>query len=200
MFGSERRGATPTCGPFGEGGTYTLPNGQAVVCTRGPFSSQFDAITYQKTLANSGYNALQLNLRHRGRALDVLIGYTYSKSVDLSSSLADAVNAINPGLSRAISAFDMRHNFVASYTYILPIYSFFRRENRWTQGWSVSGVTRFSTGLPVTLYNNTDNSLLGTIPNGINNNAIDAPYFTPGNLAVNTNPRNWQPAFQYRSV
>lgn len=188
-------GATPTCGPFGEGGTYTLPNGQVVVGTRGPFSSQFDAITYQKTIGNSGYNALQLNLRHRGRAFDVLVGYTYSKSVDLSSSLAEAVNPINPNLSRAISAFDMRHNFVASYTYNLPVSSFLKRENRWTQGWSVSGITRFSTGLPVTLFNNADSSLLGTIPNGINNNGIDTPYFTPGNLAVNTNPRDGQPAF-----
>ncbi|HUI64100.1 MAG TPA: carboxypeptidase regulatory-like domain-containing protein [Bacteroidota bacterium] len=188
-------GATPTCGPFGEGGTYTLPNGQVVVGTRGPFSSQFDAVTYQKTIGNSGYNAFQLNLRHRGRAFDVLVGYTYGKSIDLSSSLAEAVNPINPSLSRAISAFDMRHNFVASYNYNLPFSVLLRRENRWTQGWSVSGITRFSTGLPVTLYNNTDSSLLGTIPNGINNNGIDTPYFTPGNLAIDSNPRGGRSAF-----
>jgi hypothetical protein len=89
----------------------------------------------------------------------------------------------------------MRHNFVASYKYILPAEPLFRRRNRWTEGWSLSGITRFSTGLPVTLYNNNDTSLLGTIPNGINNNSVDTPNFTPGNLAVNTNPRNGKPAF-----
>ena len=62
-------------------------------------------------------------------------------------------------------------------------------QNRLTTGWSISGITRFSTGLPVTLYNNTDSSLLGTMPNGINNNGVDTPHFTPGNLALNRNPR-----------
>ena len=188
-------GATPVCGPFGEGGTYTLPNGQVTQGTRGPFSSLFDAVTYQKTIGNSNYNAFQLNLLHHGRAVDFLLGYTYSKSIDLSSSLAEAVNPINPELSRAISAFDMRHNFVASYTYNLPVSALLKRENRWTQGWSISGITRFSTGLPVTFYNNTDSSLLGTIPNGINNNGIDTLHFTAGNLAINTNPRKGQAAF-----
>lgn len=188
-------GATPTCGPFGEGDTYTLPNGQTVQGTRGPFSPQFDAVTYQKTIGNANYNALQVNLRHQSGPLQVLVGYTYSKSIDQSSSLAEPVNPIDPRLSRAISAFDMRHNFVASYNYSLPINALVGHENRWTRGWSISGITRFSTGLPVTLYNNTDSSLLGSIPNGINNNGIDALDLAPGNLAINTNPRNGQPAF-----
>ena len=188
-------GATPACGPFGEGGTYTLPNGQTVQGTRGPFSPQFDAVTYQKTIGNSNYNALQVNLRHQSGALEFLIGYTYSKSFDQSSSLAEAVNPVDPSLSRAVSAFDMRDNFVASYKYNLPVTSWVRHDNSWTQGWSVSGITRFTTGLPVTLYNNTDSSLLGTIPNGINNNGIDTLNVAPGNLAIHTNPRNGQLAF-----
>ena len=55
----------------------------------------------------------------------------------------------------------------------------------WTDGWKISGLTRLSTGLPVTLVNNNDTSLLGTQPNGINNNGVDEPEFTPGNLQVN---------------
>jgi hypothetical protein len=124
-----------------------------------------------------------------------MAGYTYSKSLDDSSTLAEPVNPLYPGLSRAPSAFDMRHNFVASYKYILPAERLFRHRNRWTEGWSLSGITRFSTGLPVTLYNNNDTSLLGTIPNGINNNGVDTPDFAPGNLLVNTNPRDGRPAF-----
>ena len=50
-----------------------------------------------------------------------MAGYTYSKSLDESSSLAEAVNPINAELSRAVSAFDMRHNFVVSYNWRLPI-------------------------------------------------------------------------------
>jgi hypothetical protein len=188
-------GATPTCGPFGEANTYTLPNGQTVEGTRGPFSSQFDAVTYQKTIGSANYNALQVNLRHHSGPLELLVGYTYSKSIDESSSLAEPVNPIDPLLSRAISAFDLRNNFVASYKYNVPIPALFRHDNRWTKGWAISGITRFSSGLPVTLFNNTDSSLLGSIPNGINNNGIDTPNVAPGDLEINTNPRNRGTAF-----
>jgi hypothetical protein len=185
---------TPTCGPFSEGGIFTRANGQTVK-VRAPFSARFDAVTYQKTIANSSYEALEAGLRHNSKAIEVMAGYTYAKSLDDSSSLAEPLNPLYPGLTKALSAFDMRHNFVASYRYNLPAERRLRRLNRWTEGWSLSGITRFSTGLPVTLYNNNDTSLLGTIPNGINNNGVDTPNFTSGNLMVNTDPRNGRPAF-----
>lgn len=94
-------------------------SGQAVQ-VRGPFSAQFDAITYQKTIGGSNYNSLQINLRHRSKNLEVLAGYTYSKSLDDCSSLAEEVNPIDPGLSKALSSFDLRHNFVVSYNCSLP--------------------------------------------------------------------------------
>jgi len=190
---SEVQPGTPTCGPFNEGGSFTRPNGSTVQ-VRGPFSPLFDAVSYQKTMGNSSYNALQVNLRHNSGPLQVMAGYTYSKAIDDSSSLAEEVNPIDPALSRAISAFDMRHNFYFSYEYQLPFDRFLGR-NRWTQGWMLSGITRFTSGLPVTLYNNNDTSLLGTIPNGINNNGVDTPEYAGGNLAVNNNPRNGLPAF-----
>jgi hypothetical protein len=186
---------TPTCGPFGESGTYITSSGKTVQGTRSPFSSQFAAVTYQKTIANSEYNALQINLRHNSGPLEFMAGYTYSKSLDESSSLAEAVNPIDANLSRALSAFDMRHNFVLSYNWRVPISKAVHRENRWTEGWALSGVSRFATGFPVTLYNNNDTSLLGTIPNGINNNGVDTPNVAPGNLEINDNPRNGKRAF-----
>jgi hypothetical protein len=186
---------SPTCGPFGESGTYVTPSGAAVQGTRGPFSSKFAAVTYQKTIANSNYNALQINLRRTSGPLEFMAGYTYSKSLDESSSLAEAVNPIDPRLSQGLSAFDMRNNFVVSYKYQLPVGSLLHRQDNWTDGWAVSGLTRFTTGFPVTLYNNTDRSLLGTIPNGINNDGVDTPNFTSGNLEINHNPRNGNPAF-----
>jgi hypothetical protein len=186
---------TPTCGPFGESGTYVTRSGQTIQGTRGPFSTQFAAVTYQKTIGNSNYNSLEISLRHSGPSLELLLGYTYGRSLDQSSSLAEAVNPINPSLSRAISAFDLRHNFVASYDWKLPLARALHRRSRWAEGWALSGVTRFSTGFPVTLFNNTDTSLFGTIPNGINNNGVDTPDYTPGDLAVNSNPRNGRPAF-----
>ena len=185
---------TPTCGPFSEGGIFTMANGTQILA-RGPFGPDFDGITYQKTIGFSNYNALEVSLRHNGRSLELMAAYTYSKSLDDSSSLSEPVYPFNAALTKAISAFDMRHNFVASYRYQLPFASLFHRQNGWTMGWSLSGITRFSSGLPVTLYNNTDSSLLGSMPNGINNNGVDTPEYVPGNLAVNTNPRNGHPAF-----
>jgi hypothetical protein len=191
---SEVMPGTATCGPFSEGGIFTRPNGETVQ-VRGPFSAQFDAVTYQKTIGNSAYNALEINLRHESKLLEITAGYTYSKSLDDSSSLAEEVNPSGPGLTRALSAFDMRHNFVVNYTYNLPMVCVFRRGKLWTEGWTLSGVTRFGTGLPVTLYNNNDTSLLGTMPNGINNNGLDTPEVAPGNLEINTSPRGGMPAF-----
>lgn len=186
---------TPTCGPFGESGTYTTPSGTIIQGTRGPFSSQFAAITYQKTIANSNYSALEINLRHNSGPVELMAGYTYSKSIDESSSLAEAVNPVDPQRSRSLSAFDTRHNFVASYRCKLPFGRVFRHENIWTEGWALSGLTRLATGFPVTLYNNNDTSLLGTIPNGINNNGVDTPNITAGDLKISTNPRSGKTAF-----
>jgi len=185
---------TPTCGPFGEGGLFTKADGTTVQVRR-PFNSSFDGITYQKTVGSSNYNAFEVSLRHSGTAFEVMAGYTYGKSLDDSSSLSEPVYPMGANLTRALSAFDLRHNFVVSYRYQLPVQALSHAQNRWTIGWSISGITRFSTGLPVTLYNNTDSSLLGSMPNGINNDGVDTPYYIPGHLEVNTNPRNGKPAF-----
>ncbi len=67
---------------------------------------------------------------------------------------------------------------------------FFHAKNRWIEGWELSGITRFSSGLPVTLINYGDNSLLGAEPNGINNYGIDEPDVAAGSLNLNRNPRN----------
>jgi hypothetical protein len=71
----------------------------------------------------------------------------------------------------------------------------FGRSNGWTTGWTFSGITRFSTGFPVTLLNYGDNSLLGAEPNGINNYGVDEPQYTPGPLELNHNPRNGESYF-----
>lgn len=185
---------SPTCGPFSENGVFTTASGQVIRGTRGPLGPNYGSVTAQKTIGNSSYNAFEANLRYSGSRSQFLLGYTYSKSLDLSSNLGEQVNPFDAGLSRALSAFDLRHNFVASYSVDLPLDSLLR-PSRLTSGWSISGITRFSTGFPVTLYNNTDSSLLGTFGNGVNNNLLDTPNFTPGALAVNSNPRNGQPAF-----
>jgi hypothetical protein len=171
------------CGPFNEGGT------------RGPLGSNFGSDTEETTIGNSNFNSLQVTLRHTSGPLQLLAAYTYSKSIDQSSNLGEEVNPLNPSLSRALSAFDMTQNFVVSYNYQIPFSRWVGKTNRWTQGWELSGITRFATGLPVTLINYGDNSLLGAEPNGINNFGIDEPDVTAGSLNLNPNPRNGLPYF-----
>jgi hypothetical protein len=187
-------GQTP-CGPFGEDTTYTTSSGRVYNGTRGPLGSNFGSDASQSTIGNSDYNALQVILRHSGKHLNVLGGYTYSKSQDQSSNIGEEVNPLNPSLSKALSSFDVKHNFVVSYSYQLPFERLFRAANRWTQGWELSGIAHFSTGLPVTLINLGDNSLLGSEPNGVNNFGVDEPDYTGGPLGLNHNPRNGRPYF-----
>jgi hypothetical protein len=179
-----------TCGPFGEDSTYITSAGQTYIGTRGPLGSNFGSNADQATIGNSTYNALQVTLRHTSKRVTVLAGYTFSKSLDQSSNLGEAVNPLDPSLSRALSSFNVTQNFVVSYSYQLPIEKLLRVSNRWTEGWELSGITRFSSGFPVTLVNYGDNSLLGSEPNGINNFGVDEPDYNGGPLHLNSNPRS----------
>jgi hypothetical protein len=186
---------SPTCGPFRESNEFTTVSGQAINGTRGPLGFNFGSDTNQATIGKSNYNSLELSLRHTSGRLELSAGYTYGKSLDESSNLGEEVNPINPALSYALSSFDIRQNFVVSYNYKLPFERLFHVTNRWTQGWELSGITHFSSGLPVTLVNYGDNSLLGAEPNGINNYGIDEPDYTGGTLDLNRNPRNGRSYF-----
>jgi hypothetical protein len=182
-------GQTP-CGPFGEDTTYTTSTGQVYNGTRGPLGSNFGSNANQATMGNSNYNALQITLRHTSKRLNVLAAYTFSKSEDQSSNVGEEVNPLQPALSKALSAFDVKHNLVVSYSYQIPFERLFRTTNGWTQDWEISGISHFSSGLPVTLVNYGDNSLLGAEPNGINNYGVDEPDYNGGPLDLNHNPRN----------
>ena len=178
-----------TCGAFGESNVYVTAAGQTVNGTRNQLGPNFGSNALQTTIGHANYNALELSARHTSGRLEYFGAYTYGKSLDQSSNVGEEVNPINPALSYALSSFDVKHNFVVSYDYQLPFDELFKRSNRLTSGWSVSGITRFSTGFPVLMVNNGDNSLLGTNPNGVNNSSIDEPDYDGGPLHLNHNPR-----------
>jgi hypothetical protein len=182
-----------TCGPFAENGVFTRANGTVINSTRTVLGPNYGSVAKQTTIGYSRYNGMELNLRYAHGPVNVLAGYTYSKSEDVSSNLGEQINPFNAALSEAPSAYDMRHNFVVSYNFELPFYEWFNANNQWASGWSLSGTTRFSSGFPVTLYNPTDTSLLGTFGNGVNNNLLDTPNYTPGcDLKLNHDPARGQ--------
>jgi hypothetical protein len=57
-------------------------------------------------------------------------------------------------------------------------------------GWSFAGVTNFATGLPISLTENDDNSLIGA-----NAAPVDVPNFSGGHVLGDTNPRHGNPYF-----
>jgi Carboxypeptidase regulatory-like domain/TonB dependent receptor len=185
---SEVQPGTLTCGPGGEDTVYYPIGGGQVNGTRGPLGSNFGSNALQSNVGQANYNALELSARHTSGGLEFSAAYTYSKSMDQSSNVGEEVNPFNPALSYAISAFDVKHNFVLSYEYQLPVERFLHSD-RLTRGWSLSGITRFASGFPVTMINNGDNSLIGTNPNGVNNSSIDEPDYSGGPLHLSHNPR-----------
>ena len=185
-----------TCGPFGEDGTYTSIAGRVYTGTRVWLGPNYGADAAQKTIGNSNYNSLESSVRLTlGTRSTALVSYTWSKSIDDASNLGEQIDPIDERATRVISSWNLPQNFVASYSYALPVDRWFRR-NRLTEGWSLGGTARFSSGFPVTLSDDSDNSLLGTLGNGINNQILDTPQVVPGQkLQLNTNPRNNPYAF-----
>ncbi|HZS98969.1 MAG TPA: carboxypeptidase regulatory-like domain-containing protein [Terriglobales bacterium] len=168
--------AIPDCGPFGEdtiydlgGGNfafgtrpYSVTSGRELDKTTGVGSLDFQNNAWEATAANSNYNALQIQLQKEVGAFRVLGAYTWSKSIDNSSGFFDAINPFNPELSRALSTFDVTNNFVVSYSYDLPFgKSGHGVAGKLLGGWTISGITRFTTGFPVTLTESDDASLCG---------------------------------------
>jgi hypothetical protein len=145
---------------------------------------------YSGSIGNSGYNALQISVKSSAKRLTYSLAYTYSKSIDQSSSMADPLDPFNFELTRAISAWNLTHNFVATYDYQLPLERLSKRFRFLTEGWTISGITRASTGFPVTLSTGGDNSLQGSSPNGVNNRFLDLPDVTGVPVNINSNPRN----------
>jgi hypothetical protein len=206
--------AAEHCGPGGENNVYIRPDGTYALSTRAPFSGTalpagtnlpcapgcdtvlpngdlgiipFGNDSYFITAGSSSYNSAQINYRHTSGRLQTLIGYTFSKAFDDSSGYGEQINPYNHRLTRGLSAFDSTNNFVASYSYTLPIDKM-GGPKRLTNGWAVSGITVFATGLPVTLVETDDRSLLGTGFGGPITLPVDTLQLTGVPLVI-TNPR-----------
>jgi hypothetical protein len=144
------------------------------------------------TRANSRYSSLQVGLEHKAGSLTLGAGYTYSKCLDNASGLQDSTYPFDPRRSIALCNFDVNHSFVVSYEWLLPFDKLVHAG--WAKGvargWTLAGITRFATGLPITLSENDDNSLIGA-----NAASVDVPNFTAGKVLADTNPRHGQPYF-----
>jgi len=163
--------AAAGCGPNGEGGVYTQGgqtfygtftgaiNNQAISAnyhnsSGGPVVA-FASATYLQNSANSNYNSLQVSAERRARDLTFLLSYTYAKSLDNYSAKWDPRD---PSRAYGPSSFDMRHNLVMSYNWDLP-FDRLLGSRRITTGWHITGISRFNTGVPVSLKSGGDIAL-----------------------------------------
>jgi hypothetical protein len=118
--------------------------------------SQYGAINYLETSANSVYNALQAQLRIRNlHGIQSTVNYCYSHSIDNASDGLDFVpDATQPNdsyrtdLERGNSNFDVRHRFtwMTSYKFPSP-----KGAGAWTKlggGWGIDSVLTLQTGQP----------------------------------------------------
>lgn len=164
---------SPTCGPGGENNIYTTASGKAVNGTR-PYSVtsgrglnkgllDFGDVVWEESWQNSVYNSLQVTVQRDTGPLRFLAAYTWSKAIDNQSGFNDLwTNPYDPKLSRSLSAFDIPQNLVVSYAYDLPFGKLAQTNRRLLNGWQISGITRFTSGLPVTLQDSADPSLAGS--------------------------------------
>jgi Carboxypeptidase regulatory-like domain len=135
------------------------------------YSPQFSSLFAWRSTGNSAYSAGQFSLRHRSNGLEFDLNYTYSKSIDVGSNAerinefegfgfgSQIINSWFPGQNRAVSDFDTTHIVNANWVYLLPVgrgqhfaSGMGRVANAIVGGWTVSGLWRWSTGYPFSIF------------------------------------------------
>ncbi len=123
----------------------------------------FTSIFAQDTIANSGYNSLQVSVDKRfARGLQFTAAYTYSKSIDEASSFEGILNPLPGADNRALSLFDARHRVVFSYYWELPVHKYSGVAGKVVDGWALSGITTYQTGFPIRITSDADNELMNS--------------------------------------
>ncbi len=138
------------------------------------FAPNFRAITQVENSASSNFNSLQLSANKRfSSGLSFLASYTWSKAIDDASylNISQGTNPgnvnppmvpSNPALDRGPSLFDVRHRFVLSGIYDLPVgRQFSGVPGALLKGWQVNWILQLQSGTPFTVLEPTDVSLTG---------------------------------------
>lgn len=128
------------------------------------FSPQYGALFAWNSLGNSSYNAGQIVLRHpMTHGLQFDFNYTLGKSLDLGSDtertcqfcrggvFGPIISTWRPRDNYAVSDFDTRHLVTFDWVYALPFGRHYAGIRRGFLGWQVSGLTRWTSGLPFSI-------------------------------------------------
>jgi hypothetical protein len=173
-------------GYLGSKGTHLPLNRNLNQATPGPAQQiqsrrtypQFGNITWIESVANSTYHSMELKVEKRyTKGLSLLGSYTFSKSTDNSpgistssnASSATAQNAFDLRAERGLSDFDIRHRFVASTIWEIPLGKGHKIFSGGPLahifgGWQASGILSLQSGRPFTAV------LSGDFSNTLNRN------------------------------
>jgi Carboxypeptidase regulatory-like domain len=136
------------------------------------WQSQFSSLYAWNSIGMSYYNAGQITVRHPfSHGLQADFSYTLSKSIDMGSdteraseissnnAFSSIINTWNPSLNRGVSDFDTRHLITFDWVYRLPFgtgQKFANTSKRLVDevigGWQWSGVNRWTSGLPFSVF------------------------------------------------
>lgn len=153
--------ATPGCNAFTN--YFTAPQTFRYPQTNASGVLVFGSVGQMGTFIDSNYSALQITLdKKTTHGLNFRATYAWSHSLDFASSFEDlgfsGVRGLDPFNYRANygdSAFDARQRLVFTYVYDIPSvrrYSSFQGlPSRLTDGWRITGITTFQTGIPITV-------------------------------------------------
>jgi len=123
-------------------------------------------IEQERTDAYSQYHSLQLSVEKRySRGISVLSNYTLSKITGLNvGSENEGGNGprdpFNSKLDRGRLSYDVRHNWVNSVVWQLPLGKYSNPVVRQLlQGWGITGISTLRSGFPFSVVSGRDNSL-----------------------------------------
>jgi hypothetical protein len=131
------------------------------------YHDQYSSLFAWRTIGVSNYNSLQVTLHKRfGHGLQGDLNYTWSKSLDLTSQVerapsagivnfAQIINSWSPRQLWGVSDYDATHQVNGNWLAEIPFghgRRFASGTNRWIDaaigGWQLSGLLRWTSGLP----------------------------------------------------
>lgn len=189
------------------------PDAPTPFAARAPYSNLVPNFTMNTNYQWSNYNAGYLKLEKRvSWGLSYTVAYTLAKLIDSGGA---GQNMYNRRPERGPADNDVRHNFIASWVWELPVGRgrVWPVSKAWAEavlgGWQVNGIVNFRSGMPYTISTANDLANVGTggqraNATGVKPRKLDprannllgldpAAYAVPargtfGNLARNTQP------------
>jgi hypothetical protein len=161
VFGVFNGIAGANCGPVGTN-AGALPQAQQLAAFQqcSLYNRQVTDLQQRTSTDISNYHALTFTLRNRGwHGVSFDMNYTWSKSLDQGGRTQAFINgfddSFNPNAMYGPAYFDRKHVFNTIFNYNLPfglghkLSSGSGAVNRFIGGWSMSGVFRANSGLPL---------------------------------------------------